>query len=113
MLSLTHDNETGQVRLFIENPFATAWISPYRRLSIDLITGEFRHERDVPNWRLYVERSPHVPASAVKSPTQLLIESRLRAWLLQRFKRRLRDVSFEELCWIAERSIKSLKIQRG
>lgn len=102
MLSLIHDNDTGQQRLLIENPFAKAWIGHYQRLSIDLITGEFRHEQDVHNWRLYVQCLPHIPASAVKSPTQLLIESRLRAWLLQRFKRRLRDMSFEELCRIAQ-----------
>ncbi len=57
------------------------------------------HDR---RWRLYVQRMPHLPPSAGKSPTQLLIESRLRAWLLQRFRRRLRDLSFEELCRIAE-----------
>ncbi len=102
MLTLTRDNETGEPRLLIENPYAKAWISHHYRLTVDMLTGDFRHERDGHNWRLYVERSPHMRATAVKSPTQLLIESRLRAWLLQRFKRRLRDMSFEELCRIAQ-----------
>ena len=104
MLTLTRDIDTGQQRLLIENPFAKAWISYHYRLSVHMVTGEFRHEQDGLNWRLYVERSPHMRATAVKSPTQLLIESRLRAWLLQRFKRRLRDMSFEELVKIAKNS---------
>ena len=97
MLSLHHDTETGQARLFIHNPFARAWIGHYPRL-----TPDFRHVAEAHDWRLYVQRAPHLPPSAMKSPTQLLIESRLRAWLLQRFKCRLRDMSFEELCRIAE-----------
>ena len=102
MLTLHHDIETGQTRLLIENPFAKAWISHYRRLTLHPLTSDFRHERDVPNWRLYVQRSPQGSASVIKSPTSLLIKSRLRAWLLQRFRCRLRDLSFEELCRIAE-----------
>ena len=97
MLSLQHDIETGQDRLLIHNPFAVAWIGHYRRL-----TSDFERVKEVHNWRLYVQRVPHLPPSAGKSPTQLLIESRLRAWLLQRFLRRLRYLSFEELCRIAE-----------
>ena len=97
MLSLHHNSTTGERRLVIRNPFAAAWISHYRRL-----TPDFQHVKEVHNWRLYVQRVPHLPPRTGKSPTQLLVESRLRAWLLQRFRRRLRDMSFEELCWIAE-----------
>ena len=98
MLTLRHDIETGQARLLIQNPFAMAWISHYRRL-----TPDFQHVKEVHNWRLYVQRAPHLPPRAGKSPTGLFVEIRLRAWLLQRFRRRLRDMSFEELCRIAER----------
>ena len=98
MLTLHHDIQTGQARLLIQNPFAAAWISHYPRL-----TPDFRHVAEAHDWRLYVQRAPHLPPSAGKSPTSLLIESRLRAWLLQRFRRRLPDLSFEELCRIAER----------
>ena len=97
MLSLYHDPTTEERRLIIHNSYAIAWISHYRRL-----TPDFRHVAEAHDWRLYVQRALHLPPSAGKSPTSLLIESRLRAWLLQRFRRRLRDLSFEELCRIAE-----------
>ena len=62
--------------------------------------------RERHDWRLWVRRKPHEPALSRKTPTQLLVESRLRAWLLQRFHRRLRDLRFAELCRIAERAEK-------
>jgi hypothetical protein len=49
-----------------------------------------------------VKRRPELLPSKGKSPTSVLIESRLRAWLLQRFHLKLRDLSFEELCAIAQ-----------
>ena len=36
----------------------------------------------------------------------LLVESRLRAWLLQRFRRRLNDLCFAELRQVAKRAEK-------
>jgi hypothetical protein len=96
MLSLTRDNQTGQPRLIIRNPFVAAWIDCYRRLDDDFQPHETMHD-----WRLWVQRAPHLLPQAGKSPTRLLIESRLRAWLLQRFHRKLRDLRFEELCAIA------------
>jgi hypothetical protein len=53
-----------------------------------------------------VRRNSNEPALARKTPTRLLIESRLRAWVLQHFRRRLRDLRFEELCQIAEQAQK-------
>src|SRR5919205_4298864 len=97
MLSLHDDKETGQVRLIIRNPFAEAWIMHYPRL-----TEDFRRVEEPHDWRLYVRRASQLPPSAGKSPTRLLIESRLRAWLLQRFRRRLSDLRFAELCRIAQ-----------
>jgi hypothetical protein len=96
MLTLEHDIGTGAPKLMIRNPYAAAWISAYRRL-----TPGLQHRNEVANWRLWVQRQPNLPPRAGKSPTSLLIESRLRAWLLQRFHRRLRDLRFEELCAIA------------
>ena len=98
MLFINHDTATGQVRLIIRNPFAKAWIMHYPRL-----TEDFRRIEEPHDWRLYVQRAPELPPSAGKSPTRLLIESRLRAWLLQRFRRRLPDLRFAELRQIAER----------
>jgi hypothetical protein len=93
MLSLEQNSFTGEVRLLIRNDLAEAWISYYP----PSFNPFDRHD-----WRLWVKRREHEPARARKSPTGLLIESRLRAWLLQRFRRRLRDLSFEELCAIAQ-----------
>lgn len=96
LLTISKDPKTGAPRLVIRNPYAAAWISPYRRL-----TPDFLHVREVHNWRLWVQRRPELSPSAGKSPTRLLIESHLRAWLLQRFHAKLRDLRFEELCAIA------------
>jgi hypothetical protein len=49
-----------------------------------------------------VRHKPFEPPRSGKSATCLLIESRLRAWLLQHFRRRLNDLRFAELCQIAE-----------
>jgi len=97
MLMLAYDKETGAPKLYIRNPFAIAWISNYRRL-----TPDFQHVKEVHNWRMWVQRRPELPPRTGKSPTGLLIESSSRAWLLQRFQQRLRDLSFEELCAIAQ-----------
>src|SRR3954447_19275172 len=101
MLSLHHEPETGQVRLVIRNAFAEAWIAYWPRL-----TSELEHVHEPHDWRLYVRRAPHLPPWAGKSPTNLMIESRLRAWLLQRFHRRLSDLRFEQLRHIAECLVK-------
>ena len=98
MLSLEHSSLTGEVRLLIKTDIAQAWISYYP----PLFDPRERHD-----WRLWVKSKPHEPALSRKSPTRLLIESRLRAWLLQRFRRRLRDLRFAELREIAERARKN------
>jgi hypothetical protein len=101
MFILTHDSETGAPRLIIQNPFAKAWISRYRRFNEHL-----RPINEVHNWRLWVERSPDLPPRCGKSPTGILVESHLRAWLLQRYRLKLRDLRFEELLAVAERTQK-------
>ena len=103
MLSLEHNLLTGEVRLRIQTGIAEAWISHHPPL-LDPLD---RHD-----WRLWVKRHEHEPALARKSPTRLLIESRLRAWLLQRFRRRLSDLRFAELCRIAEQARKSPTARR-
>ena len=102
MLILTHEPDAGAPRLIIQNPYAKAWISPYRRLN-----DHFRPIHELHNWKLWVQRSDLLPPRAGKSPTGLLIESHLRAWLLRRFKLKLRDLRFEELCAVAEATQKN------
>ena len=91
MLFIDHDTETGLARLVIRNDFARAWIEHYPRLGDHL-------ERlgEIPDWRLWVQL-PGKPASLLKSPTRLLIESRLRAWVLRRCGRCLPTLEFAEL----------------
>ena len=98
MLSLAHNPHTGEVRLLIKTDIAEAWISYYPP-QLD--------PRDSHDWRLRVRLAPHEPALSRKTPTGLLVESRLRAWLLQRFRRRLRDLRFAELREIAGRAEKN------
>ena len=93
MLSLQDNSLLGEKRLVIHSGIAEAWIS-YHPPSFD------PHDRH--DWRLWVKRHEYEPALSRKSPTRLLIESRLRAWLLQRFHKRLSDLRFEELCQIAQ-----------
>jgi hypothetical protein len=57
--------------------------------------SDFTHVQEIHNWRMWVKRRPELLPSKGKSPTGLLIESHLRAWLLQRFHLKLRDLSFE------------------
>src|SRR3954453_22566964 len=96
MLFIEHDSTTGQARLVIRNDFAKAWIEHYPRLGDGL-------ERlgEIPDWRLWVA-PPGRPASRQKSPTRLLIESRLRAWVLRRCGRCLPTLTFDELVRIAQ-----------
>src|SRR4051794_28859050 len=96
MLSLSHQPESGQARLVIRNDFATAWIEHYPRLGDHL-----DHLGEVPDWRLWVQL-PGKPASRLKSPTRLMIESRLRAWVLRRCGRCLPTLVFAELLRLAQ-----------
>ncbi len=98
MLSVHHNQQTGEVCLLVKTDLAQAWISYYPPAYLP---------RDGPDWRLRVRMAPHQPVLGRKSQTGLLVESHLRAWLLQRFRRRLRDLSFAELCRIAERAQKT------
>src|SRR4028119_944543 len=97
MLSLECNSHTGEVRLLIKNDIAEAWISYY---------PPAYYPRDGYDWRLRVRLKPHEPVLSRKTPTGLLVESYLRAWLLQRYRRRLRDLRFAELREIAERTEK-------
>ena len=98
MLSLNHNELTGEERLVIETGLAEAWISRYPPLL---------SSRDGHDWRLRVRLSPHEPVLSRKTPMGLLVQSHLRAWLLQRFRRRLSDLCFAELRQIAERARKN------
>src|SRR5919202_298253 len=103
MISLENNPSVGEKRLIIHTGIAPAWISYY--------PPQF-DPRDRHDWRLWVKRHPNEPALARKSPTRLAIESRLRAWLLQRFHKRLSDLRFAELCAIAQAAQKSPTVRR-
>jgi hypothetical protein len=96
MISLHHHPQTGQEYLTIRNDFAKAWIEHYPRLG-----DELEHLGEIPDWRLWVAL-PGRPASRQKSPTRLLIESHLRAWVLRRCGRCLPTLSFAELVRIVQ-----------
>ncbi len=91
MLFFEYNTMTGEVRLLVRTGTVPAWISYYPPA---LNNGH--------DWRLYIRPRASEPPRTGKSETFLLVESRLRAWLLQRFRRRLRDLRFAELCQIAQ-----------
>src|SRR3954447_26926360 len=107
MLNLRHHPQTGQLYLTIRNDFARAWVEHYPRLGDSL-------ERlgEIPDWRLWVA-PPGRPASRQKSPTRLLIESQLRAWVLRRCGRCLPTLAFAELVRLAQaRRVRVAKRER-
>src|SRR4051812_48112811 len=91
MLSL-NDN---QQQLDIASSYGRAWIEHYPRLGDD-----FQRLGEIPDWRLWVEY--HGKPSLAKSPTKLLIESQLRAWVLRQCGRCLAMLSFDELVLLAQ-----------
>src|SRR4051794_16788159 len=86
----------NQHQLDIESHYGRAWIEHYPKLGENL-------ERlgEIPDWRLWVE-VPGKRASLSKSPTRLLIESQLRAWVLRQSKRCLATLTFDELKRLAQ-----------
>src|SRR3954464_3315469 len=96
MLIVRHHPQTGHLYLIIRNDFARAWVEHYPRLGDSL-----EHFGEIPDWRLWVA-PPGRPASRQKSPTRLLVESQLRAWVLQRSGRGLPTLVFAELVQLAE-----------
>src|SRR3954471_2375096 len=101
MLRLHHHPQSGQIYLTIRNDYAKAWIEHYPRLS-----DELERLGEIPDWRLWVA-PPGRPASRQKSPTTLLIESQLRAWVLRRCGRCLPTLSFAGLVRIAQLQAKA------
>ena len=98
MLTVHHDSASGRTRLVVRGIGAEAWIAPCP-------PSQARAQ----DWRLWVRpRQPGAAASPAKCQLRLSIESRLRAWLLQRFRRRLSDLRFEQLRQIAQMQAKPL-----
>jgi hypothetical protein len=92
MLTVHHDSASGQTRLVIRGIGVEAWIAPCPP-----------PQARAQDWRLWTRPPrPGAVASPAKCQLRLLIESRLRAWLLQRFRRRLSDLRFEQLREIAQ-----------
>lgn len=103
MLTLRHDGYEGEIRLHVLAPSGEAWIAQVPR--------RFPEERR--DWRLWVRAKPGLPPRTGKSPLRLEIESRLRAWLLRRYRRPLFTLTFEELCALAERESRAARHGRG
>jgi hypothetical protein len=80
-----------ELRLHIRYEGAEAWIAQVPR--------RFPEQR---NWQIWVRPKPGLPARAGKSSLRLVIESRLRAWLLRRYRRCLYALDFAALRGIAE-----------
>ena len=93
MLSPRFHGFENEIRLHIRYDGAEAWISRIPR--------RFPDQRI--DWQLWVRPKPGHPAYASKSPLRLEIESKLRAWLLRRYRRCLRTLDFAALCAIALR----------
>jgi hypothetical protein len=86
----------NQHQLDIQSQYGRAWIEHYPRLS-----GELQRLGEIPDWRLWLHEPGKAP-SLSKSPTRLLIESQLRAWVLRQSKRCLVTLSFNELKRLAQ-----------
>jgi hypothetical protein len=90
MLSLRHDSD--QTRLYIAfSPQVTAWITKIPGYSPP-------GKRD---WQLWLQLQSG-PSQTRKCQARLAVESHLRAWLLRRHTCRLFDLSFADLCALAE-----------
>src|SRR3712207_6100184 len=102
MLSLSRENFTGELRVYVEYRGVEAWIAK-RPL--------FRNPgRD---WQLWVRRTPGFPARTGKSPMRVALESHLKAWLLAQYHRSLYTLTFAELCRIAERTRRNTSTLRS
>jgi hypothetical protein len=95
MLHFWHHPQTGETRLYIRGVSAEAWIASAQPRG-DM---ESRHGQD---WVLWVRSGRTLILE--NCPARLLVQSLLRAWLLQRYRRPLFTLSFGELCDIARRS---------
>jgi hypothetical protein len=93
MLLRCDSDFSGETRLYIKTKHGEAWIARIVR----------RSPEEQIDWNIWVRERPGEPGRTRKSPRRLAIESVLRAWLLRRYKRCLRSLSFHELCAIAER----------
>ena len=88
MLHAWHHPKTGELRLYIRGVPVEAWISTEAQ-------GQLRGS----DWALFVRSGRAVTAE--KNPTRLVVESRLRAWLLSRYGRPLYTLRFRDLARIA------------
>ena len=93
MLHALHYPKTGELRLYVKGIPIEAWITP------GTPHGSVRGT----DWSLYVRSGER--STAEKSPTRLLIESRLKAWLFQRCGRPLYTLRFRDLAKIADGEI--------
>lgn len=86
------------------NRLSKRWELQLRGVPVEarITPAEWRVE-STRDWQLWVAQAPGLPATLEKSPMRLSIESRLRAWLLRRYRCRLWASRFATLYRIAER----------
>jgi hypothetical protein len=92
MLTFHHSNVTDETRLYITIPRGKAWIAHIPRRSPEHIV----------DWNIWVRLDKSDVGRSAKSPLKVEVESALRSWLLRRYRRFLKTVSFSDLCRIAE-----------
>ena len=96
MLHAWRHPRTGKLRLYVHLALPSGGLSPVEAWISPRPAGS----RSGTDWALWVRRGA-APATSEKCPLRLEIESRLRAWLLRRYRRRLFATSFRELCEVA------------
>ena len=101
MLVARYNKRSGRRELHLRGVAAEARIVPAERRA--------EGARD---WQLWVARVPSSAATLEKPPMRLSVESRLRAWLLRRYRCRLWASRFATLCRIAEREVLTSDVGR-
>jgi hypothetical protein len=94
MLHAWRHPHTGELRLYIRGVSVDAWIAP--RTPLPFSPSSALHGRD---WVLWVRQGNRMTLE--KCPARLEVQSLLRAWLLQRYRRPLFLMSFDQLCDLA------------
>ncbi len=96
MLHVWRHPQAGELRLYVRLTASPAGLAPAEAwISQDRAQGY----RNGPDWVLWVRRGNVYTCARCQQTLEL--ETRLRAWLLWGYRRRLYDLSFEDLCGLA------------
>src|SRR5687768_10657624 len=98
MLHAWQHPHSGELRLYIRirGVSSEAWISP-----APAQTGTNLFARRGPDWVLFVRSGDHLTLQMC--PARLQVQSLLRAWLLQKYRRPLFIMSFADLQKLAKK----------